>query len=197
MGAAIIIYGKHYMNIKSAILAATLGALAMIPATANATSSLTVGDSLTLEYMFPFYGNNIQSTTFTYSGAGQTVTTQFGITTLDIVGNGTIAFQESPGCGNGCYQTPASFNGPTLIDNSNGSAFTGWNVVSDTVGISSSTIGGGVAAVNWQGQPVQGEVVLSGVSGVPEASTWVMMLAGFAGLGFVGYRRNKMASVAA
>ncbi len=37
----------------------------------------------------------------------------------------------------------------------------------------------------------------NGVSGVPETSTWAMMLAGFAGLGFVGYRRNKLASVAA
>jgi MYXO-CTERM domain-containing protein len=26
--------------------------------------------------------------------------------------------------------------------------------------------------------------------GTPEASTWVMMLAGFAGLGFVAYRRR-------
>jgi hypothetical protein len=35
------------------------------------------------------------------------------------------------------------------------------------------------------------------VAAVPEVSTWVMMLAGFAGLGFAGYRRNKSASVAA
>ena len=34
-------------------------------------------------------------------------------------------------------------------------------------------------------------------SAVPEPSTWVMMLAGFAGLGFVGTRRNKLAYVAA
>jgi hypothetical protein len=34
-------------------------------------------------------------------------------------------------------------------------------------------------------------------SAVPEASTWAMMLAGFAGLGFVGYRRNKAATVKA
>jgi hypothetical protein len=33
--------------------------------------------------------------------------------------------------------------------------------------------------------------------GVPETSTWVMMLAGFAGLGFLGYRRNKAATLAA
>jgi hypothetical protein len=32
---------------------------------------------------------------------------------------------------------------------------------------------------------------------VPETSTWVMMLAGFAGLGFLGYRRNKAATLAA
>jgi hypothetical protein len=35
------------------------------------------------------------------------------------------------------------------------------------------------------------------VTAVPETSTWVMMLAGFAALGFVGYRRSKSASVAA
>ena len=31
-----------------------------------------------------------------------------------------------------------------------------------------------------------------GASAVPEPSTWAMMLLGFAGLGFVGYRRRKM-----
>jgi hypothetical protein len=35
------------------------------------------------------------------------------------------------------------------------------------------------------------------VTGVPEPSTWAMLMLGFAGLGFVGYRRNKTASVAA
>jgi hypothetical protein len=34
-------------------------------------------------------------------------------------------------------------------------------------------------------------------SSVPEPATWAMMLAGFAGLGFLGYRRNKMAAVTA
>jgi hypothetical protein len=39
-----------------------------------------------------------------------------------------------------------------------------------------------------------GEIVgsVSSVSsGVPEPSTWAMMLIGFAGLGFAGYRRTK------
>jgi hypothetical protein len=34
-------------------------------------------------------------------------------------------------------------------------------------------------------------------SPVPEASTWVMMLAGFAGLGFAGRRRWRVMAVVA
>jgi hypothetical protein len=41
------------------------------------------------------------------------------------------------------------------------------------------------------------EVQITAVSGVPETSTWVMMLSGFAGLAFVAYRRSKLASVRA
>jgi hypothetical protein len=40
----------------------------------------------------------------------------------------------------------------------------------------------------------------SGISiglSVPETSSWVMMLAGFAGLGFLGYRRNKATALSA
>ncbi|MGO9430787.1 DUF642 domain-containing protein [Rhodoblastus sp.] len=40
--------------------------------------------------------------------------------------------------------------------------------------------------------PVVGGVAVS----APELSTWAMMLAGFAGLGFVGYRRNRATKVA-
>ena len=32
---------------------------------------------------------------------------------------------------------------------------------------------------------------------VPESSTWAMMLLGFAGLGFAGYRRSRKAAAAA
>jgi hypothetical protein len=38
---------------------------------------------------------------------------------------------------------------------------------------------------------------VSGISGVvPESSTWAMMLVGFAGLGFAGYRKTKGARTA-
>jgi hypothetical protein len=41
--------------------------------------------------------------------------------------------------------------------------------------------------------PTKGGTV---TGGVPELSTWVMMLIGFAGIGFVAYRRSKKSSVA-
>ena len=37
----------------------------------------------------------------------------------------------------------------------------------------------------------------SGVSGVPEPSTWAMMLAGFAFLGYAGYRARRSAAAPA
>ena len=46
------------------------------------------------------------------------------------------------------------------------------------------------------GQGTQVNLIQS-VTGVPEPATWAMMGLGFAGLGFLGYRRNKTASVAA
>jgi len=39
--------------------------------------------------------------------------------------------------------------------------------------------------------PFNAAFSLTGVSGVPEPSTWAMMLMGFAGLGFAGYRRSR------
>lgn len=53
----------------------------------------------------------------------------------------------------------------------------------------------GAAGGTWSGYT--GGLPEATISSVPEASTWIMMLAGFAGLGFVGYRRNKVATLAA
>lgn len=48
------------------------------------------------------------------------------------------------------------------------------------------------------GVSVFGEITSSGGgSTVPEPSTWVMMLAGFAGLGYMGYRRSRTSAVIA
>ncbi len=42
-----------------------------------------------------------------------------------------------------------------------------------------------------------GFVTISPELTVPEPSTWAMMLLGFAGLGFVGYRRRRTLAAAA
>jgi hypothetical protein len=58
--------------------------------------------------------------------------------------------------------------------------------VFDTTGSTLSASGGN--NINYSDAFVSGSI-----SSVPETSTWLMMLAGFAGLGFLGYRRNATA----
>jgi hypothetical protein len=53
-----------------------------------------------------------------------------------------------------------------------------------------------ITSFAWSGAGATGLTDIQLGTAVPEASTWVMMLAGFAGLGFLGYRRNKVVSVA-
>lgn len=40
------------------------------------------------------------------------------------------------------------------------------------------------------------QIVMSEVAAVPELSTWAMLMVGFAGLGFIGYRRSRNAPLA-
>jgi hypothetical protein len=39
-------------------------------------------------------------------------------------------------------------------------------------------------------------MTISVTSGVPEPSTWAMMILGFAGVGYMTYRRRKVAALA-
>lgn len=47
---------------------------------------------------------------------------------------------------------------------------------------------------NGNGDPFLAAITTSTVSAVPEPSTWAMLLLGFAGLGFAGYRRGPRAA---
>jgi PEP-CTERM motif-containing protein len=185
---------------------------------ASATTALTIGDSLTLQYWFDTKNAVHETQTFTYTVPGQTVPFQleqqstFAQSALDILSNNQIAFREI-GCSFGpCIQNPTpgpnGWNGPVLFDNSNGMAFSNWVVISDTLGqpglgnpgrvdvmgITSLLVAPGQIGVNWQGVPLQGEVILGGpdlAPAVPEPSTWAMMILGFAGIGFMAYRRKS------
>ena len=48
---------------------------------------------------------------------------------------------------------------------------------------------GNFDSITSENRYLYGTVTLA--SGVPEPSTWAMILVGFVGLGFVGYRRSK------
>jgi hypothetical protein len=54
-----------------------------------------------------------------------------------------------------------------------------------------------LGVVVWTTQDLPVVTLVSSVTSIPEPSTWVMMLLGFAGLGYVGYRSRQAASVAA
>jgi len=168
---------------KAQFLAAAIavGASALV-APGIASAGLTVGDQLVLEYNFPNFGDVYQTSgTFTYTGAGQSVDTQGGITTT-FLSDSQVIFSDH--CGTGCTQTPSSWNGPVLFDLTNNMAFAGWTVLSNTIAITSFTVATGGAAsivgVNWQGTDANGQVVMGAV---PEPETYALMLAGLAGLG--------------
>lgn len=171
------------------IMLAVASAVALACA-GHAAASINVGDILDVQYHFPSLGTVYSdSGPFAYTGPGQTIGTQDGISTVILDGN-HVVFSESPGCGEGCTQSNASWNGPVVFDLTNLTAFSGWTVWSDTVGITGSFISGGEIGVNWQGAPVLGDVVV----GAPEPAAWALMLVGFAGLGAGVRARRKTAA---
>ena len=169
--------------LRSAFRAAGLGAVAMASLMGGtAHAAITVGDQLEVRYLFPTAATvYLTSGAFTFTGDGQTILTQGGISSV-IISALSVTFSESPGCGAGCQQSSAAFNGPTLVNLTNGSAFDGWTVLSDGVGITSSILTGDQIGVNWQNSVVQGAATI-GAAGVPETATWALMIGGF---GLVG-----------
>jgi PEP-CTERM motif len=98
------------------------------------------------------------------------------ITGSDLVAIGTTLLP--PVLGYGGLQPPVTPGGPpSNADNDNQ-----WFNISDPNGIGRFTASSSI------GDPF--EFVMSGV---PEPSTWALMLLGFAGLGFAGYRRARAA----
>jgi len=63
----------------------------------------------------------------------------------------------------------------------------------DNATISSLGLAPGTYVYTLAGSEPDSVTVQIGVSAVPEPSTWAMVILGFAGLGFMGYRRRKIA----
>ena len=205
------------INVKSLLLAgAAAGALLTVPPAANATTinfnALSPGTAVTNQFsgvVFSLIGGpdagGAPTTGYAYfDGLFSSLANSHNTSTTPGGGDGygtanilDIAF-SSPvtsvlftfnnyGSGNGSNYK-AFGPGASLISSGDLSAVNGFTVVS--VGGSGITdlrlSNGSGGGYNW----IFGVGSLS-YSAVPEASTWVMMLAGFAALGFAGYRRSK------
>jgi hypothetical protein len=209
------------MKIKSVLLASVLGALAMIPAAANAavytTDFATIGSQT--GFTGPYSDGGI---TVEYIGAGSIWTTSqptapsgyswysngggTGYTDIILTGGGTFTSASllvgSGWYGGGAELTYQLLNGATVVSTGDWGALPAYGSGLITANFS----GGPFTEIRVQGpqsstfDPSNYEALAIGsitLSAVPETSTWVMMLAGFAGLGFLGARRSKAATLAA
>lgn len=171
-------------------------AITVILAT-SANAALTMGDTISVQYYFPDLSSPYsEPNTVIYAGPGQTIVNagyaNFILSDNSITLTSTGAF----------VFTSAIFNGPVLKDLTNTSAFNGWTLTNDTLGLSSffidgSSPGGSSLGANWQGQQISttGAATFSDPAGaVPEPATWAMMLAGFGMIGFAARRRSSVKS---
>lgn len=127
------------------------------------------------------------------------------------LGTGGVSY-SGPDAGGTLDNTAWEFSGKAFV--TKGETFTithddGVSLYIDGMALSGFTSGPTGSATEtgtWTGksgvyslQLVYGEccgapgVLSTSIAGVPEASTWAMMVAGFAGLGFAGYRASRRA----
>jgi hypothetical protein len=142
------------------------------------------GDTFNIDYSVnPFVGQSAISL------AGVTTS----LTIHDAVNGGTITLDPSK-IGDNAHP-PASANDPTAYQNSErinfGFLFPGYNSnQNDTFSVTLDLTG----VPGIPGGDLSVEEFVQVGSGVPEPSTWAMMVLGFAGVGFVAYRRRNKAN---
>src|SRR5690348_13211467 len=101
---------------KKKLFALTAGiGLALGSSVAHAS---IIGDTFEVDYRFPSLTDHYQDTQFTPAFSGDSTTIQGGIDTVTFFDD-MIRISMSPGCGVGCTQTPAAFNGIIIYDLTN------------------------------------------------------------------------------
>ena len=178
---------------KKLLLAVAVAAAVLVPAVANASV-----------YHFGF---ETTDGVFTVSGVATTANTLDSAGGYDVLaltgtlsgpGGGSISLIANPAQptafnnGSWIYDNVLFPQAAPFVDNSGllfsagGSAFNWYSVGSQTY-LSSNA---------WAGTYNPGELLGSVALNTPEPSTWVMMLVGFAGLGFAGYRGSRRSAIA-
>jgi hypothetical protein len=194
---------------KKFVLLAALLVSGLIGATPAKAAAL-IGDSISASYGFPNTGTfptgfvNYSSSTFTVVDPGVetvlSIVSNLHPATPDIINVDFSASALTFTFLNAQSRNSATFNGPefTVLSGNPFGAIESI-VISGGQTVTASIVSG-ILGVNWQGQIFEANdtVVINFASAVPEASTWAMMIFGFAGVGFMAYcRKNKMALNAA
>lgn len=183
---------------RASLLGALL-ALALASATPVGAATL-VGDTINLNYLFPdsstVFGSSSLSiasdpTSLSCSPGGLGVCSAFAENATFTVTSNSITLAED----GGSSYTPAAFNGLQYSNLGFGSGITGFSLSTDLAGLTASDVSFTGSSIEFNAQglsfPDAYFVTLTLSSGVPEPSTWAMLVLGFAGLGFAGYRRAK------
>jgi hypothetical protein len=136
---------------------------------------LTIGDVSGFSSPSGTYASIADFGAATLSVSGDTITSFFQISGSGIFGSGSISHDD----GATLYLDGSS----TPIVNSAAETNDITNTFATTLGLHTYVLD----YVEGNGSPS----VLEFTTGVPEPATWAMMLLGFAGLGFAGYRRTK------
>jgi hypothetical protein len=196
--------------VKKLVLLASAALLVpgLIEATSASAASL-IGDSISASYGFPNPGTfpagfvTYSSSSFSVVDPGVeavlSITSNLHPLTPDIINVDFSAYALTFTFLNAQTRSVGTFNGPEFTVLS-GNPFGAINsvVISGGQTVNASFVSG-VLEVNWQGQAFAANdtVVINFASPVPEPSTWAMMILGFAGVGFMAYRRKSKPALAA
>jgi hypothetical protein len=136
------------------------------------------------DFSLSLNGTTIFTGTFNLGGGSNATQAVIYLNTLGATY--TNPTSNGTNCCGGGGQENISFASVPLLAGANSLVFTYTSLSSDS------------GHAGFQGAGDEGWGVQNvAASAVPEASTWLMMLAGFAALGFAGYRRDKVARPAA
>jgi len=114
-------------------------------------------------------------------------TVRLGVTTADFTVSGGPDVIETLGEYSGnSHSDPGPYDPPTVVGD--------FTIPADATGLTiSGTFGNSIIDSTAGVNVCLGSGSCAGTSTIPEASTWAMMLLGFAGLGFVSYRKTRKA----
>jgi hypothetical protein len=188
------------------MLAGVSALILMGSASANAAVSL-VGTDVTISYLFPtatqVFGTTIlpittDPTTLDCSAFGSGVCSAFVESAAITIGADSFTVVENSG---NSYAT-AAFNGVEFsnLDFGPGEKITGFSLLTNLPGLTPADISFTSDSIKYNASGLSFEnspyfITLTVTTAVPELSTWAMLLLGFAGLGFAGYRTSRKDAV--